>query len=355
MKNITRLFGFLAAAAIIAVVPANAQVLPVGDDSSVEVDLGFTFSICGGHYDSVWVNGNGNLTFGSGDSDFTESAGDLLGDARPRIAGLWDDLHPGNGGTVSAAITPNSATILYDGVPEWSNTGSNTFSITLTANSNKIDIDIGEIDATDGLIGVSCGGAHAIGNEAGTDVSEDAGGNVGLRNATAYYELFSFSNPNDTENTSYSFSAPNGFNDSAEPNNTLGNAKSVQLPYNSGELQGNSGGEYTAIAESQEPVLRRRLLQVQRDRRDDAHRRDHQRRDRQPDRPVRRVDGRPARHRRRRRRRPVVEAGLHDPGGRPVRPRRDHFPGLRLRRRRDEPRTLRAGHVRVRRRAALPR
>ena len=50
----------------------------LGDDSSQEVALGFTFPFQGQNYTSVFVNSNGNLTFGSGDTDFSESVSDLL-------------------------------------------------------------------------------------------------------------------------------------------------------------------------------------------------------------------------------------------------------------------------------------
>ena len=65
-------------------------VLFLGDDASQEVPLPFSFPFQGSSYDSVFVNSNGNLTFGSGDTDFSESVGELLGD-QPRIAALWDN------------------------------------------------------------------------------------------------------------------------------------------------------------------------------------------------------------------------------------------------------------------------
>lgn len=67
-----------------------------GDDGSVVVPLGFTFPFQGTDWTSVFVNGNGNLTFGVGDGDFTETVPELLS-GPPRIAPLWDDLFSPSG------------------------------------------------------------------------------------------------------------------------------------------------------------------------------------------------------------------------------------------------------------------
>ena len=118
----------------------------MGDDGFVELFPKFPFQVCGQEFASVFVNANGSLTFGAPSTAFSESVVGLLGGlggtsallAPPRIAGLWDDLNPAAGGTVSFGETPNSFTVTWDGVPEFvlsGDGGSNTFSITLKRGS----------------------------------------------------------------------------------------------------------------------------------------------------------------------------------------------------------------------------
>ena len=115
---------------------STAFSLNLGDDSSVEVDLGFTFPFQGQNYTSVFVNSNGNLTFGSGDTDFSESVAELLSD-QPRIAPLWDDLSPNHGGWVGVEFGNGSATISFVGVPEFFASTTNTFSVSSAAMVTK--------------------------------------------------------------------------------------------------------------------------------------------------------------------------------------------------------------------------
>jgi hypothetical protein len=145
-------------------------VLSLGDDNSVEVPLPFSFPFQGSSFTSVFVNSNGNLTFGSGDSDFSESVAELLND-QPRIAALWDDLSPNNGGTVTVEQDAGSWTVIFDSVPEFFSTGANSFAITLFADGT-VAVDYGAISATDGIAGVTQGGGAA--NPGEVDLSSSA-------------------------------------------------------------------------------------------------------------------------------------------------------------------------------------
>ena len=74
----------------------RGTVLALGDDvladPSVEIGLStFEFPFQGTNWSSVFVNDNGNLTFGAADADFSETVAELLA-GPPRIAPLWDDF-----------------------------------------------------------------------------------------------------------------------------------------------------------------------------------------------------------------------------------------------------------------------
>lgn len=213
--------------------PGPGDPLPVGLDGSVQLFLPFTYQLCGESYDSVFVNANGNLTFGAPSSDFTESVSEFLS-GPPRIAALWDDYNNLAGGSVFFNQTKNTFTVTWEDVPEFSNTGSNTFSITLRKSSNHVDFDFAEVSASDGLTGVSCGGAVTSGFETGSDLSE-LSGTINLNNQPAVFELFtSFSNPFDLAGDSLGFNGTTDYNDNwAEDNDTLGKARNINLPFDS--------------------------------------------------------------------------------------------------------------------------
>jgi hypothetical protein len=161
-------------------------VLSLGDDDTVEVPLGFSFPFQGDVYDSVWVNSNGNLTFGSGDTDFSESVFELLND-QPRIAPLWDDLSPNQGGQISVEFDAGSTTVVFDGVPQFLAGDNNTFMATMR-DDGTYTIEYGTIDASDGIAGSTEGAGAADPGE--TDLS--AAGPFNMAGTT--YEQFSGDN-----------------------------------------------------------------------------------------------------------------------------------------------------------------
>jgi hypothetical protein len=165
--------------------PQPGQPLGVGDDGSVELFPPFPFDFCGRRFDSLVVNANGNVTFGAADSTFLESAfAHLIGP--PRIAGLWDDLNPTEGGTVVFEQSSNSFTLRWTNVPEFGGIGANSFTITLNRKDrlteiigpligSRFEVAYGGITATDGLVGYSCGGALTSGFEEESNLSAISG------------------------------------------------------------------------------------------------------------------------------------------------------------------------------------
>ncbi len=221
--------------------PTPGAPLPVGDDGSVQVFLPFTFEICGQPFDSLFVNANGNLTFGVPSATFGESIDGFLA-GPPRIAGVWDDLNPGAGGTVFFQQTSNTFTVTYQNVPEFVNTGANTFSIKLSRSSNNVDVSYGGLTLTDGLAGVSCGVALTSGFEPASDLTRDNGRND-LKKQPAIFELFGPGNLNDLANRTVKYDAKAHFDDEFESNNSIARAERIDLPFYSVDLD-----EFTDIS-----------------------------------------------------------------------------------------------------------
>lgn len=214
--------------------------IPLGDDDFVQVSLPFTFSYCGLEYNAVFINANGSLSFGVSSGDFSETTAEFLA-GPPRIAGLWDDLNPGAGGTVVFTYTQNLFNVQFTNVPEFPAVGANTFRFTLHRASNQIDLVYGALSAPDGIAGLSCGGRVTTGFETEVDLSALAagGGSIGPRTAAATYENFT-ANDNDLDGLAIQIAAPNEFKDTTEPNGTLAKATKITLPYSSVD-------RYTAI------------------------------------------------------------------------------------------------------------
>jgi hypothetical protein len=211
--------------------------LPLGDDSSIPLFPRFPVSFCGHEYDLLWVNANGTITFGQDSPIWLEKPFNMLA-GPPRIAGLWDDLNPTTRGLVSFDETPNAFTVRFEDVPEWRQKGANSFEITLHRASRRLDLSYGGLTAPDGMAGYGCGGFITSGREKEIDLTElkrTSEGTVNGRNETALYEWF-LEGENDLENSSVSFTLPDAFKDSREPNDTIQKATRVQLPFDSSSL-----------------------------------------------------------------------------------------------------------------------
>lgn len=240
--------------------PRAGDPLPVGDDGSFELALPFPFTLCDQTFNSVFVNANGNLTFGAASSDYTESAGEFL-NGPPRIAAWWDDLSPFNGsgapqGLVTFAESRNDFTVIFQGVPEYPGTGANSFSITLSRDRGRdhhdgkntwsdgerngihhaanIVVTYEDMTALDGIAGVSCGNRITAGNEPARDLSAFLRGAYELDRSPAIYEVFNATNPNDLQDAVVRYNGRADYDDNwAEPNNTTRKAQYIFLPFNS--------------------------------------------------------------------------------------------------------------------------
>jgi hypothetical protein len=185
MKIKSLMTGLVGATALVLSGQTNATLLSLSDDSFTNVGLGFTFNFFGVNYNSMYVNSNGSISFGSGDKDFSESVSEFLG-SPPRIGGVWDDLNPQQAGTIDATGDANEMIVSWNGVPEFFNTGSNTFSITIR-NDHSITIDFQSMTLSDGIVGISNGLSQPDPGE--TDFSAGTGNYA--YTSTPRYERFS--------------------------------------------------------------------------------------------------------------------------------------------------------------------
>ena len=216
----------------------------LGDDATVEIFPARAINFCGTEYESFFINSNGSVSFGAGDTTFFETdEGFLIGP--PRIAMLWDDFNPGVGGTVSWGQTSNSVTVSFDGVPEFggpTGIGSNTFSVRMTSAgrvpNSRYSITYGAVSAPDGIAGFSCGGRLTSGYEKTVDLS--ASNTINAVNKSAVWQRFvTGTSPFDLANRTQQYRGPGvPLRDILENGNNIAtNAYPIYLPFSTVDLQ----------------------------------------------------------------------------------------------------------------------
>lgn len=95
---------------------SDTVVATFGDDFSTGPHaLGFTFPFFGVDRTAVFMNSNGNLTFGSGNTAFANVGFPAAG-TPPRIAPIWDDLFLPPGNMRINALTPGVFVATWNGV-----------------------------------------------------------------------------------------------------------------------------------------------------------------------------------------------------------------------------------------------
>ena len=135
----------------------SATALTLSDDSFVPVTPGGDNQvfIYGSAYSTVYVGSNGFVTFGEGDTDWSETVEEHLA-APPRVAAFWDDLDPSQGGQVSYEQRVDRLVISWDGVPEHNVTSSISVQLQLFFNGNIV-LCYRTVEPLSGLVGLSAG------------------------------------------------------------------------------------------------------------------------------------------------------------------------------------------------------
>ena len=145
------------------------------DEELFTFPQGFTFPFFGKVYDRVTVNTDGNLTFGAGDSGSTPRDEERFVAGPPRIAPLFTDLNPEDGGDIQSLFDGISLTFQWIDVPEFlfGFAPGNTFAVELFPDGS-IRFEYDQIRATpDGvtpgneglqaIVGITPGGSSAGG------------------------------------------------------------------------------------------------------------------------------------------------------------------------------------------------
>jgi hypothetical protein len=105
--------------------------LTLQDDATVSRMLGFTFSFYGVQQSTAFVNSDGNITFGLGDSASTaRSVGRVLS-GPPRVGPFFADLDPSDAGTVYLRSASDAFTATWCGVAVFDSPRRATFQVSL--------------------------------------------------------------------------------------------------------------------------------------------------------------------------------------------------------------------------------
>ncbi len=141
---------------------AFGDVLLLSDDDSKKVEIEFDFPFFGEEYTELFVNSDGNLTFGKGDAaSWARDLQRFLGES-PRIGVLYTDLNPHfSFGTVEVKQSAKQLTISWFEIDAFSEDffGGSTLTMQVVLfDTGVIDIVYDESDVRTGIVGVSPGG-----------------------------------------------------------------------------------------------------------------------------------------------------------------------------------------------------
>lgn len=164
------------------------------DDGSVQVNITSVFGgggidFFGSSYTSIYINSNGNISFGSPNTDYQTA--DLSSETIPTIAPFWGDVNINSGGNIYWDLDPSAGTVTVTwlNVAPYSGSGQNSFQVVLTSTGGgdyTIDFVYGDIQWTTGYSQVAQTG---ITDGAANDYELPGSGNA---TTLAGYETYDF-------------------------------------------------------------------------------------------------------------------------------------------------------------------
>lgn len=137
--------------------PFGSRLL-LSDDDSREEALLFEFPFFGQRYGRAYLNSDGNITFGSGDSASTDRSVHRLLTGPPRVASLFTDLDPASGGRILVSSSASAYTVTWCSVPEYGSARRATTQVSLFP-SGAIEMQFSNLTSINDAI-VAIGPGH---------------------------------------------------------------------------------------------------------------------------------------------------------------------------------------------------
>jgi alpha-tubulin suppressor-like RCC1 family protein len=136
--------------------PTGGTTVFLTDDSYAQVTLTGTntVAIYNRRTNVFFIGSNGYLTMDSADTTWTASYANHFN--RPRVAGVFRDLNPGAGGTVSWQQLGDRVAVTYQNVLQYNSTYANSFQMELFFDG-RIRLTYLQLGSSDGLVGLSAG------------------------------------------------------------------------------------------------------------------------------------------------------------------------------------------------------
>jgi hypothetical protein len=132
------------------------------DDDSVRADVQFSFPFFAGNERTAFVNSDGNITFGEGDSASTDRNVGRLLTGPPRVAPFLADLDPSAGGGVFVNAASDQYTVTWCSVRQFDSTRVTSVQTTLLPDGTiEMRFALG-ITVRDAVVGLSPGRTGAF-------------------------------------------------------------------------------------------------------------------------------------------------------------------------------------------------
>ncbi|MFN7933309.1 MAG: hypothetical protein U0R19_08285 [Bryobacteraceae bacterium] len=136
---------------------SGGALLVMDDDDSRRVDLPFAFPFYGQTWSEMWINSDGNVTFGQGDSQPVTKTVGLLSGGPPRIAPVFADLDPSRTGGVRFYADATKAVITWLEIPEFGVISrTNTMQLRIYPDG-RIEAAYPSVAVSNGVTGISPG------------------------------------------------------------------------------------------------------------------------------------------------------------------------------------------------------